>query len=178
MRLNRSSSTFANVPINSVFARPGTPTIKLLPPTNNVSSTSSMTSFCPTICFCSSAMMALRPPFILSASATSSADSSPDASRFSSKAALPHPHLVSHSVHDVIDAQFVGLIRFVNRPETSRREFPEVRNIGAVVDDHHQPLLRIVVLEHTKELRLVAVVRLRNDVERLDFEKRIEDDRR
>ncbi|HXD72694.1 MAG TPA: hypothetical protein VN628_03115 [Vicinamibacterales bacterium] len=51
MRLNFRSRTFASVLMSSVFARPGTPTIRLLPPTNRVSSTSSITSAWPTICF-------------------------------------------------------------------------------------------------------------------------------
>ena len=59
MRLNFSSSTCASVAISSVLARPGTPTIRLLPPTKSVCSTSSMTSSWPTIRFCSSAMICL-----------------------------------------------------------------------------------------------------------------------
>ena len=39
MRENFRSSTRAIVWISSVLARPGTPTIRLLPPTNSVSST-------------------------------------------------------------------------------------------------------------------------------------------
>ena len=42
MRLNFRSSTRASVWISSVLASPGTPTIRLLPPTNSVSSTCSM----------------------------------------------------------------------------------------------------------------------------------------
>ncbi len=44
MRLNLRSSTWASVAMSSVFASPGTPTIRLLPPTNSVCSTSSMMS--------------------------------------------------------------------------------------------------------------------------------------
>ena len=58
--------------ISSVLARPGTPTIRLLPPTNSVSSTWLMTSSWPTISFLSSVMILSRPTFIRSASATSS----------------------------------------------------------------------------------------------------------
>ncbi len=47
MRLNLRSSTFASVATSSVFASPGTPTIRLLPPTNSDSSSSSMTSRLP-----------------------------------------------------------------------------------------------------------------------------------
>ena len=44
MRLNESSSTCASVAISSVLARPGTPTMRQLPPTNRRCRTSSMTS--------------------------------------------------------------------------------------------------------------------------------------
>jgi hypothetical protein len=39
MRLNLRSSTCASVRMSSVLASPGTPTIRLLPPTKSVSST-------------------------------------------------------------------------------------------------------------------------------------------
>src|SRR5438128_1633467 len=160
MRLNLRSSTWASVAMSSVFARPGTPTIRLLPPTKSVSSTSSMTSLCPTIFFWSSAMICLRPSFILSASATSSADSRPELSRFKSNGRLPMS--MRHSVHDVVHAELVRLVRLFDRPEARRGEFPEVRDVRAVVDDHHQPLLRIVVFEEAEELRLFPIVGLRN----------------
>src|SRR5215210_7647648 len=60
--------------MSSVLARPGTPMISELPPTNNVCSTSSMTSCWPMMRLCSSARIALRPLFILSARAMSSGE--------------------------------------------------------------------------------------------------------
>src|SRR5829696_636740 len=60
--------------MSSVLARPGAPTIRLLPPTNSVISTCEMTSSCPTMIFFSSVTMALRPAFMRSASAMSSGD--------------------------------------------------------------------------------------------------------
>ena len=54
MRENFRSSTRAIVWMSSVFARPGAPTIRLLPPTNSVISTCAMTSSCPTMIFFSS----------------------------------------------------------------------------------------------------------------------------
>jgi hypothetical protein len=60
--------------MSSVFARPGAPTIRLLPPTNSVCSTWDMTSACPTMILPSSEMICSRPTFILSASARSSGD--------------------------------------------------------------------------------------------------------
>ena len=59
MRLNFSSSTCARVWMSSVFASPGTPMIRLLPPTNSVCSTSSMTSRWPMMRLCSSARISL-----------------------------------------------------------------------------------------------------------------------
>src|SRR5436190_13951830 len=58
--------------MSSVLARPGTPTIRLLPPTNSVSSTWPTTSSWPMISFLSSVTICWRPLFIRSASATSS----------------------------------------------------------------------------------------------------------
>src|SRR5215210_192602 len=75
MRVNLRSTTLARVAINKVLARPGTPTIRLLPPTNNVSSACAITSSCPTMSFLSSETISRRPAFILSASAMSSAES-------------------------------------------------------------------------------------------------------
>src|SRR5580765_6189703 len=173
MRLNRSSSTCASVAISSVFARPGTPTIRLLPPTNSVANTSSMTSSCPTILFFSSLMTAFRPAFILSASATSSADSRPSRVTFTGP-----PDSVRQSVDDVVHAHLVRFVRFVDRAEPCCRELPEVRDVGAVVHHDHHPFLRVVVLEDAVELRLVAVVRLRDDLERRDLEERVKDDHR
>ena len=49
MRVNFRSTTRASVWISSVLARPGTPTIRLLPPTNSDSSTWLMVSSCPTM---------------------------------------------------------------------------------------------------------------------------------
>ena len=60
--------------MSSVLARPGAPTIRLLPPTNSVISTWSMTSSWPMMILCSSVRICWRPAFILSASAMSSGD--------------------------------------------------------------------------------------------------------
>src|SRR5688572_15820774 len=60
--------------MSSVLARPGAPTIRLLPPTNSVMSTCEMTSSCPTMIFFSSVTISLRPAFMRSASAMSSGD--------------------------------------------------------------------------------------------------------
>ena len=61
MRVNFRSSTCASVWIISVLARPGTPMMRLLPPTNSVSSTWSSTSSWPTMSFRSSATIRPAP---------------------------------------------------------------------------------------------------------------------
>ena len=76
MRENFRSSTSAIVRMSSVLARPGTPTMRLLPPTSSVSSTCSMTADWPTMILPSSASIRSRLAFIRSASATSSSESS------------------------------------------------------------------------------------------------------
>ena len=75
MRANFRSSTSAIVRTSSVFARPGTPTMRLLPPANSVSITCSMTAACPMMTLPSSATIRSRLVFIRSARATSSAAS-------------------------------------------------------------------------------------------------------
>ena len=76
MRENLRSSTCAIVWMSSVLARPGTPTIRLLPPANSDSSTSSMTSSWPMMSLCSSEMIWSCPALSRSARAMSSDDSS------------------------------------------------------------------------------------------------------
>ena len=72
MRENFRSTTRASVWMSSVLASPGTPTIRLLPPTKSVSSTCCSTSSWPTMSFFSSWRMRAWPWFIRSASAMSS----------------------------------------------------------------------------------------------------------
>src|SRR5262245_6419619 len=213
MRLNFRSSTFDSVAISSVFASPGTPTIRLLPPTNNDMRISSMTSPCPMIRLPSSVMICCRPTFIRSASARSSGDSKSTVfsstrlpfrwladgvcqegpvgragqaglarrmmghSRIPVRSDLPYlpdppglPDLVCHSINDVVHAEPVRLVRLVDRFEAGVRPLPELRDVGVVVNHHHDPLLRIVVLVDRPEYRRRWIVILRH-VERLDFEK-------
>src|SRR6266850_175345 len=164
IRLNLRSSTCASVAMSSVLARPGTPTMRLLPPTNSVINTSSTTSFCPTMRFSSSAMICLRPAFILSASATSSAES---------KSTVSVAILVGHPVNDVVDAELVRLVRLVDRFESRIGKFPVLRDVGVEVHHDQQPFGRIVVFEDAAEDRLSEVVVLRDDVEVVDLEKRM-----
>src|SRR2546422_3138782 len=187
MRLNFRSSTCASVAMSSVFARPGTPTMRLLPPTNSVTSTSSTTSFCPTMRFSSSVMICLRPAFILSASATSSTESksavvsSTFVPRGRTRGSAPTSGptyvsaLMNHPVHDVVDAELVRLVRLVDRFQTRIGKLPELRDVGVEVHHDQQPLGRIVVLEDATEDRCSHVVVLRDDVEVVDLEKRMKD---
>src|SRR5262245_56827700 len=79
------------------------------------------------------------------------------------------------TVDQIIDAQLVRLVRFVERPEPSPRPFPVLRDVGVVVDHHQQPLRGIVVLEYPPENRMAAVVSLREVLQRRDLEKRVID---
>src|SRR5262249_25328763 len=199
MRLNLRSRTRASVAMSSVFARPGTPTMRSWRPTKSDSRISSMTSLCPMIRLPSSVMICCRPTFILSASARSSGDSKStvlsstrfplecvgpmgpwggsgrtDRSPQPSLRAYPPTSLVCHPVNDVVHAELVRFVRLVDRFESRVRPLPVLRDVGVVVDHHHDPLRRIVVLVDRPEYRRRRIVILRH-VERLDFEKRVED---
>src|SRR5262249_55926252 len=187
MRLNFRSSTRASVATSSVLARPGTPTMRLLPPTNSVVRISSMTSLCPMMRLPSSAMICCRPTFILSANAMSSGDSNstvssattvPLSQSQSSVAAcncrLPTA-LVCHPVNDVIHAEFVRFVRLVDGLEPRVGELPVLRDVRVEVHHHQQPLRRVVVLEDPAEDRPARVVVLRNDVEIIDLEEGMKD---
>src|SRR5262245_40768208 len=167
MRLNFSSSTLARVAMSSVLARPGTPTIRLLPPTKSESSTSSMTSPWPMMSLPISWRICLRPWFIRSASATSSADSKSVVFVVTGSLPVSSPGRpsagcrglsVRQSVHDVVHAEFICLVRFVDGFDPGIRPFPELGNIGVVIDHHHQALRRVVVFVDAAEHRPAAVV--------------------
>ena len=73
---------------------------------------------------------------------------------------------VRQAVEQVVHAKLVGLVGLVERPEPAARPLPGLRDVGVVVDDHMQPLARIVVFEDAAKDRLAAVVGLRKIVER------------
>ena len=75
MRENFRSRTCAIVWMISVLASPGTPMMRLLPPTNNVSRVSFMTCCWPMIFLRISVRICLRPAFMRSARAMSSGSS-------------------------------------------------------------------------------------------------------
>ena len=147
--------------MSSVLASPGTPTIRLLPPTNSVSSTWLMTSSWPTISFFSSVMIWSRPAFIRSASARSSGefisivfhgDSISTRRSLSVDCGLCQDRLirrtrhdlrhllVRHRVHDVVHAELVRLVRKVDRHDSRCRKTPRLAQIMVVVRDRDQPL--------------------------------------
>src|SRR5688572_75325 len=181
MRENLRSSTRAMVWIRSVLARPGTPTIRLLPPTNSVSSTWLMMSSWPTISFLSSVMIWSRPTFIRSASATSSGVFISIVSKtapFASSAHCAHcahraqcAPSVGHGINDVINTEFVCLIRQIHGEIARVREFPQLAQIVIVVGDREQAFSRVIVLEDAVPLR--DAIKPWHIIQRIDFEKRM-----
>src|SRR5437899_1398543 len=166
MRVNFRSTTRASVCTSSVFASPGTPTIRLLPPTKSVSRIWLITSSCPTISFFSSATMCCRPAFILSASATSSADERSTVSGLIS---------MRQSINEEIHANLERLVRLVDRLDPGAGPLPELRHVRVVPDHHHQPLAGVVVFVNPAEDRRPRIVEIRNLAERVDLEERVED---
>src|SRR3954469_18903125 len=81
---------------------------------------------------------------------------------------------VREAVDQVIDAELVGLVGLIERAKAAAGPLPELRYVGVVVDDRHQPLGSIVVLEDALEDRIAADIRLREVVEIVDLEKRVE----
>src|SRR2546423_13946582 len=53
---------------------------------------------------------------------------------------------VRQPVDQIIHAELVRLVGLIERPEAAAGPLPELRHVGVVVDDRHQPLARIVVL--------------------------------
>ena len=80
-----------------------------------------------------------------------------------------------HAVEEIVHAELVRLVGVVHRPQSAAGPFPELRDVGVVVDDHDEPLLRIVVLVDAFENRPPRVVGLGKIVERLNLEKRVKD---
>src|SRR5215831_6746246 len=68
---------------------------------------------------------------------------------------------VRQPVHDVVHAQLVGFVRVVDRTQAGTGPLPELRDVGVVVDDHLEPLCRIVVFVDAAEDGATGVVRLR-----------------
>src|SRR5947209_16598546 len=83
-----------------------------------------------------------------------------DFSRGSDELAGGGPPLVRQTINDVVDTELVGFIGIVDRPQPRTRPFPELRDVGVVVDHHLQALRRIVVLEEAAEYRPSGDIRL------------------
>src|SRR6185295_668333 len=167
MRENLRSSTLAIVRMRSVFARPGTPTIRLLPPTKSDRSTWSTTASWPTICFLSSATMRFRPSRSRSARATSSAASSPCCVEVMSLA-----WSVRHGVDEIVYAELVVLVGQVDGDEPRVRPLPRFADVVVVVHDHQHALRGVVVLEDPKVLRWSGRIG-RLPRQRIDLEERV-----
>src|SRR3954464_682524 len=189
MRLNFRSSTRASVWISSVLASPGTPTMRLLPPTKSVSRTSLTTSSWPMMSFRSSVMIRSRPAFIRSASATSSGDSRSMVSvtaefKTASSAggngwARPHPG--RQPIHHVVDPELVRVVREIDRRDAGIGKLPVLTDVVVHVRDGEHPLRGIVVHEQAPVARteLPAVNGRRRERLRVrDLEKRVEHFRR
>src|SRR3954453_9618490 len=82
--------------------------------------------------------------------------------------------LVCHTVNDVVHAELIRLVRFVDRFQAGVGPLPELRDVGVVIDHHQDPPGRVVVLVNGPEDRWRRIVVLRH-VERLDFEERVKD---
>src|SRR5665213_3062341 len=79
---------------------------------------------------------------------------------------------VRQRVDQVVDAELVCFVRFVDWAKPLRGEFPIVRDVGVEVDHHHQTLLGIIVLEDSAEQRRPAIVELPHDVERRNVDEK------
>src|SRR5262245_42256504 len=90
----------------------------------------------------------------------------------------PSPRSVRHPVNEIVDPEFVRLVRVVEGTQPTARPFPELRDVGVVVFNHHEALAWIVVLEQPAKHRLTGDVRLWKVVERFDLEERVEDRKR
>src|SRR5436190_462843 len=115
--------------------------------------------------------MCCRPAFILSASATSSADERSTVS----VATRPPPLLVRHSVDEKIHADLERLVRLVDWLESRARPLPELRHVGVVSDRDHQPFARVVVFVYSAEDRRPGIVEVGYLAERVDLEERVKD---
>src|SRR5688572_5026981 len=141
--------------MSSVFANPGTPTMRQLPPAYSAVSDCSITSSCPMISFRNSLMIWSRPRRSLSASATSSGASS--ATRSWTCVATCALRSVCHGVDHVVRHDLVRLVGKVDGSVRLVRELHQFAEVGVVVGDGNQSLGRVVVLEHAVPMRRLAV---------------------
>src|SRR5215203_2931675 len=157
--------------MSRVFARPGTPTMRQLPPAKSAVSTCSITASCPMMRFRSSVMMWSQPCLSRSArSVSEDVESSVD-----SIAVMKFEPLSRHPVDDVIDGQLVSVVRDVHGPPPLARPLHVVADIVVVIDHHHERLRGIVVFVDAEKLGCeVGVVRVLH-VQRRNAEKSVED---
>src|SRR5580765_2514186 len=77
--------------------------------------------------------------------------------------------LVRQAIDEVVHAELVRLVGLIEGAKAAPGPFPELRDVGVVVDDGHQPLAAVVVLEDALEDRRAADVGLRKMVEIVDL---------
>ena len=65
------------------------------------------------------------------------------------------------AVDQVIHAELVRLVGLIEWAQAAAGPLPELRDVGVVVDDGHQPLAAIVILEDALEDWIAVDVRLR-----------------
>jgi len=63
---------------------------------------------------------------------------------------------VCETVDQVIHAELIRLVGLIERTKAPAGPLPELRDVGVVVDDGHQTLASIVVLEDALENRIAA----------------------
>src|SRR5207237_9877460 len=82
--------------------------------------------------------------------------------------------LVRQRIDNVIDPEFISLVRLINRLEWIVRPLPPIAHIVIVVDDHHQPPGAVF---QPKELRRQPTVTAihRPQLKRLDRKETVED---
>src|SRR6266545_2720947 len=64
------------------------------------------------------------------------------------------PKSVRETVNQVVHSELVGLVGLIERPEAAAGPLPVLGDVRVVVDDRHQPLAAIVVLEDPLEDRI------------------------
>src|SRR6266542_3222740 len=66
-------------------------------------------------------------------------------------------------VHNVIDPEFISLVRLFDRPERIVRKLPVIAHVIIVIDDHHQPPVLVLQAPEFRRV-LIAVIGLTSSV--------------
>src|SRR5438034_1434631 len=81
---------------------------------------------------------------------------------------------VCKAVDQVIHAELVRLVGLIERAQAAAGPLPKLRDVGVVINDGHQPLAPIVILEDALEDGIAGDVRLRELIQVIDLKKRVE----